>query len=78
MSSDKETIAKGIKYLAGSIAFIFAGPVGYMAATAKESTFWIIFSIGLMATAAVLATLGLRLMLKGFFTKPKKQNDQSV
>lgn len=78
MSSDKETIAKGIKYFAISITFIFAGPVGFMAASAKENTFWTIFSVGLMATAAVLATMGLRLMLKGFFTKPKKQNDQSA
>ncbi|GAB5556222.1 MAG: hypothetical protein SchgKO_04350 [Schleiferiaceae bacterium] len=67
MSSDKDTIMKGIRYLAFSFPLLFGGPTLFAAMYAKDLPFWTYFSIGIMLLAVFLAVKGIRLVLKGFF-----------
>ena len=67
MSSNKDLISKGLRYLAFSFPFLFGGPTLFVAMYAKDLTFWIYFSVGIMALAVFLAVKGLRMVLKGFF-----------
>lgn len=71
MASDKEKIAKGIRFLAFALPLIFTGPGLYVAigvdASRQGNHLWSIISVGLMIIAVVLVVLGLRMVLRGFF-----------
>ncbi len=70
MSSNKETIVKGVKFLAGALPLMFLGPfvltVGFKALT-DGVYLWLILGIILLFTAIILAFLGIKTILKGFF-----------
>ena len=70
MSNSKQTILKGVKFIAVSTLFFFLGPVilsiGFRA---KEDGIyiWLIIGVILSLTAIVISILGLRLIVKGIF-----------
>lgn len=70
MSSNKETIVKGVKFLAGALPLMFLGPfiltIGFKAL--KDDIYlWLILGIILLFTAIILAFFGIKTILKGFF-----------
>ncbi|MFT4643396.1 MAG: hypothetical protein ACI89R_001245, partial [Candidatus Azotimanducaceae bacterium] len=70
MSNSKQTILKGVKYIAISTIFFFIGPVilsiGFRA---KEDGIyiWLVIGIILSLGAIVVSLLGLRTIVKGIF-----------
>lgn len=72
MSSNKDTIAKGVKYLAIALPLMFLGPfvitIGFKAIN-DENYLWLIFGILLSIAAVILAFLGIKTILTGLFQK---------
>ncbi|GCD78281.1 MAG: DUF6095 family protein [Thermaurantimonas sp.] len=70
--SDKELLAKGATLMFGSMPFIFSGPVLFYYIgfpLLDEGKVWgIVLSAAFSITAIVLFVLGLRKVLKGFFS----------
>lgn len=71
MSSDRDKIMHGLKFLAVALPLIFSGPALYVAlglpAARQGNYIWIGVSILIMLIAVFLAVKGLRTVLKGFF-----------
>lgn len=72
MSSDKNQIVKGIKFLAISLPLMVLGPViltiGYRALN-DGIYFWIIIGVILILIAVIIAFLGIKTILNGLFEK---------
>lgn len=70
MSNSKETIFKGVKYIAISTIFFFLGPVilsiGFRAKEDGIYT-WLVIGIILSLGAIIISLLGLRTIVKGIF-----------
>ena len=71
MTSDRDKIMHGLKFLAVALPLIFSGPTLYVAlglpAARQGNYIWIVVSILIMLIAVFLAVKGLRTVLKGFF-----------
>ena len=71
MSTDKETLAKGIKYLFGSLPLMFIGPIVMYNAFMNKHTHWhyLVLVIGCLFcfTAVFLAFRGLQTIMKALF-----------
>lgn len=74
MSSNKDIIVKGIKFLGAALPLMLIGPVvltiGYKALR-DENYLWISLGIILSFTAVVLAFIGVKTILNGFFDSGK-------
>lgn len=72
MSSDKNQIVKGIKFLAIALPLMVLGPViltiGYRALN-DGIYFWIIIGVILILIAVIIAFLGIKTILNGLFEK---------
>ncbi len=72
MSSDKNKIVKGIKFLAIALPLMVLGPViltiGYRALN-DGIYFWIIIGVILILIAVIIAFLGIKTILNGLFEK---------
>jgi len=70
MSSNKETITKGIKFLAGALPLMFLGPflltIGFKAMN-DGNYIWIILGALICIIAIILAFIGVKTMLNGLF-----------
>lgn len=70
MSNSKQTILKGVKYIAVSTLFFFIGPVilsiGFRA---KEDGIyiWLVIGIILSLAAIIISLIGLRTIVRGIF-----------
>jgi len=70
MNNSRQTIMKGVKYIAVSTLFFFIGPVilsiGFRA---KEDGvyIWLVIGIILSLAAIIISLLGLRTIVKGIF-----------
>ncbi len=71
MASDKDKIAKGMRFLAIALPLIFTAPgIFYLAgipAYQKGNYLWLVASIILMLVAVFFMVKGLRTVLAGFF-----------
>lgn len=71
MASDKEKIAKGMRFLAVALPLIFTAPGLFyilgIPAYKNGSYLWIIISLALMLVAVFFMVKGLRTVLSGFF-----------
>ncbi|AOW21939.1 DUF6095 family protein [Urechidicola croceus] len=70
MSSSKEIIFRGIKYLGIALPLMFLGPfILSIGLRAKNDGIyiWLIIGIIICITAMILGFLGIRTILKGFF-----------
>ena len=74
MSSNKDTIAKGVKYFAIALPLMFLGPfvltIGFKALR-DNNYIWLVLGIILSFTAAILAFIGVKTILNGFFDSEK-------
>ncbi|MBV1887780.1 MAG: hypothetical protein KUG51_00665 [Urechidicola sp.] len=72
MSSNKDTIAKGVKYLAIALPLMFLGPflitIGFKALN-DGNYLWLIFGILISIVAIILAFFGVKTILTGLFQK---------
>lgn len=71
MTSDRDKIMHGLKFLAVAFPLIFSGPALYVAlgipAARQDNYIWMGVSILIMLIAVFLMVKGLRTILKGFF-----------
>ena len=70
MSNSKQTILKGVKYIAVSTLFFFIGPVVLsIGFRAKEDGIyiWLVLGIVLSFVAIIISLIGLRTIVKGIF-----------
>ena len=74
MSSNKETITKGIKLLAGALPLMFLGPflltIGFKAMN-DNNYIWIVIGTLICIAAIILAFIGIKTMLNGLFDSKK-------
>lgn len=74
MSSNKDIIAKGVKYFAMSLPLMFIGPfvltIGFKALR-DDNYIWITLGVILSFAAVILAFLGVKTVLNGFFDSKK-------
>ena len=74
MSSNKETIVKGIKFLGAALPLMFLGPfvltIGFKALK-DDNYLWISAGIILLFAAIILAFTGVKTILNGFFDSEK-------
>jgi len=71
MATDKDKLAKGVRFMAVAFPFVFMGPVLLtwlgIPQYHKGNYIWLILSIVFMLTAAFFAVKGLRTILSAFF-----------
>ena len=70
MSNSRQTIMKGVKYIAVSTLFFFIGPVVLsIGFRAKEDGIyiWLVIGIILSLVAIIISLIGLRTIVKGIF-----------
>lgn len=72
MSSNKETIVKGVKFMAGSLPLMFLGPfiltIGFKAL--KDGIYlWLVLGIVICLIAIILAFWGIKTIMNGLFEK---------
>ena len=71
MSTDKEVLTKGIKYIAWALPFYFIGPSVIYNAFINKHTNWhyLVLGIGIIACLAsmYLMFMGLKIIMKGIF-----------
>ena len=70
MNNSRQTITKGVKYIAISTLFFFIGPVVLsIGFRAKEDGvyIWLVIGIILSLAAIIISLLGLRTIVKGIF-----------
>ena len=70
MNNSRQTITKGVKYIAISTLFFFIGPVVLsIGFRAKEVGvyIWLVIGIILSLAAIIISLLGLRTIVKGIF-----------
>ena len=74
MNSDKDIIVKGIKFLGAALPLMLIGPVvitiGFKAIN-DGNYIWITLGITLSFTAVILAFIGVKTILNGFFDAKK-------
>jgi len=74
MSSNKEVITKGIKFLAGALPLMFLGPflltIGFKAIN-DGNYIWTILGAIICLTSIVLAFIGIKTILNGLFDSKK-------
>ena len=74
MGSNKDLIAKGVKYFAIALPLMFLGPfiltIGFKALR-DDNYIWIILGIILSFSAAIFAYIGVKTVLNGFFDSEK-------
>jgi len=74
MSSNKDILAKGVKYFAIALPLMFLGPfvltIGFKALR-DDNYVWITLGIILSFSAAILAFIGVKTVLNGFFDSKK-------
>ncbi|MFK5880290.1 MAG: DUF6095 family protein [Flavobacteriaceae bacterium] len=74
MSSNKDVIVKGIKFLGAALPLMLIGPVvltiGFKALR-DDNYIWISLGILLSFSAIILAFLGVKTILNGFFDTKK-------
>lgn len=74
MSSDKDLIVKGVKFLGAALPLMLIGPVvitiGFKALN-DGNYIWITLGITLAFTAVILAFIGVKTILNGFFDAKK-------
>lgn len=74
MSSNKDIIVKGIKFLGAALPLMLIGPVVLtigLKALRDDNYLWISLGIILSFTAAILAFMGVKTILNGFFDSEK-------
>lgn len=71
MATNKELLAKGVKYLFGALPLMFIGPSVMYNAFMNKHTNWhylvLAIGCGLCITSVVLAFKGLTIMVKALF-----------
>ncbi|MFE3866664.1 DUF6095 family protein [Flavobacterium sp. LS2P90] len=71
MATNKELLAKGIKYLAGALPLLFIGPSLIYNAFMNQENIWhyLVLAIGIIACIAsmFLMFLGLKTIMKSLF-----------
>ncbi len=71
MSTNKQLLGKGIKYLTGALPLMFIGPSLIYNAFMNQHTNWhyLVLGIGILAclSSMVLIFLGLKIIMKGLF-----------
>ena len=72
MENNKDTIVKGVKYLAITLPLLFLGPflitIGFRALR-DENYLWLTSGILISIAAIILAFLGVKTILMGLFQK---------
>ncbi|UUF12225.1 MULTISPECIES: DUF6095 family protein [Flavobacterium] len=71
MSTNKQLLGKGIKYLTGALPLMFLGPTLIYNAFMNQHTNWhyLVLGIGIVAclSSMLLIFLGLRIIMKALF-----------
>ncbi|MBE8723909.1 DUF6095 family protein [Flavobacterium hungaricum] len=71
MSTNKELLRKGVKYLTGALPLMFLGPTLIYNAFQNQHTNWhyLVLGIGIAAclSSMVLIFVGLKIIMKGIF-----------
>jgi hypothetical protein len=71
MATNKELLAKGVKYLTGALPLLFIGPAVIHNAFMNKQNVWhyLVLAIGIIIclVAVYLAFLGLKIMMKSLF-----------
>lgn len=71
MATNKELLAKGIKYLSGALPLLFVGPAIIHNAFMNKQNVWhyLVLGIGILAciTAVYFMYLGLKTIMKSLF-----------
>lgn len=75
MASDKDKLMKGAWFLAAAFPFIFGGPTLFYIGSGQEKGKVLLITLGIvfMLTAMILATIGIRKLLSGFFDGDKNE-----
>lgn len=75
MATNKEVLAKGVKYLFGALPMMFIGPVIFYNSLMNKHTDWhylvLVIACLICIASVILAFIGLNLMVKALFDGDK-------